>query len=105
MDNPPIVQWLRTLQEGWMRFCSESDVPVLICVCGNTDWRCRSAAEEMDAMGGGGRRGDPAALFRAAAQLMTREGGPNVAAMEFSGWDTHANQGISAASAAKRARA
>lgn len=54
----------------------------------------QDVGEEMDAMGGAGRRGDPSALFRAAAQLMTREGGPNVAAMEFSGWDTHANQGV-----------
>lgn len=51
--------------------------------------------EEMEAMGGGRRAGaDAASLFRAAAQLMTAPGGPNVAAMEFSGWDTHANQGV-----------
>jgi uncharacterized protein (DUF1501 family) len=51
--------------------------------------------EEMDAMGGQPRRpgADASSLFRAAAQLMTAPGGPNVAAMEFSGWDTHANQG------------
>jgi len=54
----------------------------------------QDVGEEMAAMGGGGRQGDPSALFRAAAQLMTEPGGPNVAAMEFSGWDTHANQGI-----------
>jgi len=33
-------------------------------------------------------------LFRAAAKLLTVEGGPNVAAMEMSGWDTHTNQGL-----------
>lgn len=50
---------------------------------------------EMDAMGGGPRVGaNPATLFRAAAQLMSTPAGPNVAAMEFSGWDTHANQGV-----------
>jgi len=55
--------------------------------------------EEMEAMGGegmaGGRRpgADAASLFRAAARLMSTPEGPNVAAMEFSGWDTHANQG------------
>lgn len=52
--------------------------------------------EEMEAMGeGAGRPGaDAASLFTAAARLMTADGGPNVAAMEFSGWDTHANQGL-----------
>ncbi len=52
--------------------------------------------EEAEAMGGdarAARRQDPSALFRAAASLMTEPDGPNVAAMEFSGWDTHANQG------------
>lgn len=50
--------------------------------------------EEMEAMGGGRRAGANArTLFRAAAQLMSASNGPNVAAMEFSGWDTHANQG------------
>jgi len=39
-------------------------------------------------------RGDVAGLFRAAARLLRPETGPNVAAMEFSGWDTHANQGV-----------
>jgi uncharacterized protein (DUF1501 family) len=44
---------------------------------------------------GGGRRSnaDARSLFRAAARLMSGSDGPNVAAMEFSGWDTHANQG------------
>lgn len=54
----------------------------------------QEVGEEMDAMGGAARRGDPSALFRAAARLMTQDDGPNVAAMEFSGWDTHANQGV-----------
>jgi uncharacterized protein (DUF1501 family) len=40
------------------------------------------------------RQGGFAATFKAAARLLTAEGGPNVAAMEFSGWDTHANQGL-----------
>jgi len=51
--------------------------------------------EEMSAMGGGpGAGANPTRLFRAAAELMRVPGGPNVAAMEFSGWDTHANQGL-----------
>jgi uncharacterized protein (DUF1501 family) len=35
-----------------------------------------------------------ASTFKAAARLLTAPDGPNVAAMEFSGWDTHANQGM-----------
>ena len=30
----------------------------------------------------------------AAARFLREPGGPNVAALEFSGWDTHANQGM-----------
>jgi uncharacterized protein (DUF1501 family) len=33
-------------------------------------------------------------LMQAAARILRTENGPNVAAMEFSGWDTHANQGM-----------
>lgn len=33
-------------------------------------------------------------LMQATARIMRVEGGPNVAAVEFSGWDTHANQGL-----------
>lgn len=40
------------------------------------------------------RRGGAAALMQAAARILRTETGPNVAAMEFSGWDTHANQGL-----------
>jgi uncharacterized protein (DUF1501 family) len=43
---------------------------------------------------GRGGRSDVPGLFRAAARLLTAHTGPNVAAMEFSGWDTHVNQGM-----------
>jgi uncharacterized protein (DUF1501 family) len=43
---------------------------------------------------GRARRGDVAPLMSAAAKFLRKDGGPNVAAMEFSGWDTHANQGL-----------
>jgi uncharacterized protein (DUF1501 family) len=33
-------------------------------------------------------------LMRAAARIMRSDAGPNVAGVEFSGWDTHANQGL-----------
>lgn len=42
---------------------------------------------------GPGDRSSVDGLFRATAKLMSAETGPNVAAMEMSGWDTHANQG------------
>ena len=32
--------------------------------------------------------------MKAAARILRQEGAPNIAAMEFSGWDTHANQGL-----------
>ena len=44
--------------------------------------------------GNGTRRGAIAPLMRAAAHILREEGGSNIAAMEFSGWDTHANQGL-----------
>jgi uncharacterized protein (DUF1501 family) len=33
-------------------------------------------------------------LLQAAARILRQEDGPNIAALEFSGWDTHANQGL-----------
>ena len=43
---------------------------------------------------GTARRGGITPLMQAAARILRQERGPNVAAMEFSGWDTHANQGV-----------
>ena len=40
------------------------------------------------------RRGGIAPLMRAAARILRQETGPNIAEIEFSGWDTHANQGL-----------
>ncbi len=44
-----------------------------------------------------GRRGNDAKQFgelmAAAAQFLATDGGPNIAVLEFGGWDTHANQG------------
>ena len=45
--------------------------------------------------GGGARRGGITPLMQAAARILRQDGGPNIAAVEFSGWDTHANQGVS----------
>ena len=44
--------------------------------------------------GGGARRGGITPLMQAAARILRQDGGPNIAAVEFSGWDTHANQGL-----------
>ncbi len=40
------------------------------------------------------RRGGIAPMMRATARILRQEDGPNIAAVEFSGWDTHANQGL-----------
>lgn len=42
----------------------------------------------------GPRAGRTVAILQAAARFLREPGGPNVAAVEFSGWDTHANQGL-----------
>lgn len=44
--------------------------------------------------GAGARRGGIVPLMTAAARILRQDSGPNVAAVEFSGWDTHANQGL-----------
>ena len=44
--------------------------------------------------GGNARRGGITPLMQAAAKILRQDGGPNIAAVEFSGWDTHANQGV-----------
>ena len=44
--------------------------------------------------GQGARRGGVAPLMRAAARILRQDKAPNIAAVEFSGWDTHANQGL-----------
>ncbi len=50
-----------------------------------------------EAMEGPGRRRGPrgavAPIMRATARFLREETGPNVAAVEFGGWDTHARQG------------
>lgn len=48
--------------------------------------------ETMD--GARGRRQAIAPVLGAAARFLRDPAGPNVAAVEFSGWDTHANQGL-----------
>lgn len=55
----------------------------------------REIAPEMEGMRGSARSGGRfAPVMTAAARFLTEADGPNVAALEFSGWDTHANQGM-----------
>lgn len=62
--------------------------------------RFEAALQQKDIVGeepmaaGGARRGGILPLMQAAARILQAESGPNVAALEFSGWDTHANQGL-----------
>jgi uncharacterized protein (DUF1501 family) len=43
---------------------------------------------------GRAQRGGIVPLMQSAARILRQDRGPNIAAMEFSGWDTHANQGM-----------
>jgi len=55
----------------------------------------RDIAPEMEGMvRGQGPRGRAGPIMTAAARFLREPDGPNVAALEFSGWDTHANQGM-----------
>ena len=62
--------------------------------------RFEAAVQQQELIGeepmarGNARRGGITPLMQAAAKILRQEGGPNIAAMEFSGWDTHANQGL-----------
>lgn len=49
---------------------------------------------EEQSAGRNARRGGIAPMMRATARLLRPDEGPNIAAVEFSGWDTHANQGL-----------
>lgn len=55
----------------------------------------KEMAPEMNGVGmRRGGRGQVGPIMTAAARFLREPGGPNVAALEFSGWDTHANQGM-----------
>jgi uncharacterized protein (DUF1501 family) len=61
--------------------------------------RFEAALQQQDLVGeepmarGNARRGGITPLMQAAARILRHDQAPNIAAMEFSGWDTHANQG------------
>jgi uncharacterized protein (DUF1501 family) len=62
--------------------------------------RFEAAIQQQDVVGeepmarGNARRGGITPLMQAAAKILRQDDGPNIAAVEFSGWDTHANQGL-----------
>lgn len=62
--------------------------------------RFEAAVQQQDVVGeesmarGGAGRGGITPLLQAAARILKQDDGPNIAAVEFSGWDTHANQGL-----------
>ena len=62
--------------------------------------RFEAAVQQQDVVGeepmarGNARRGGITPLMQAAAKILRQDDGPNIAAVEFSGWDTHANQGL-----------
>jgi uncharacterized protein (DUF1501 family) len=62
--------------------------------------RFEAALQQQDVVGeepmarGNARRGGITPLMQATARIMRADKGPNIAAVEFSGWDTHANQGL-----------
>jgi uncharacterized protein (DUF1501 family) len=62
--------------------------------------RFEAALQQKDTVGeepmaaGNARRGGITPLMQATARIMRPDTGPNIAAVEFSGWDTHANQGL-----------
>ncbi|MBI4520713.1 MAG: DUF1501 domain-containing protein [Gemmatimonadetes bacterium] len=57
----------------------------------------REITSDMGATGSAGAaraRAGVEPILRAAARFLRQPDGPNIAAVEFSGWDTHANQGM-----------
>jgi uncharacterized protein (DUF1501 family) len=62
--------------------------------------RFEAAIQQQDTVGeeamarGNARRNGVTSIMQAAAKILRQDDGPNIAAMEFSGWDTHANQGL-----------
>lgn len=73
---------------------------VLYRADGTLHGRFEAALQQQDAVGeelmagGAARRMGIRPLMQASARILRQQTGPNVAAVEFSGWDTHANQGL-----------
>ena len=83
---------------GYVKLHSKLDIPILSTEYvpggfhGMAPWILHGATDMLrgDVMVTGGIT----PLMRAAARILRSDAGPNIAAVEFSGWDTHANQGL-----------
>ena len=99
MTGPHAVQTWSPAQLGVVTDEYLERLAVLYRADGALHGRFEAALQQQDAVGeeamagGGARRGGITPLMRAAARILRQSTGPNVAAVEFSGWDTHANQG------------
>lgn len=98
MGSHPVQTW-SPAQLGVVTDEYLERLAVLYRADGTLHGRFEAALQQQDAVGeemmagGGARRGGITPLMRAAARILRQNTGPNVAAVEFSGWDTHANQG------------
>ena len=85
-------RWTTRSWSGW-RCCTARDAR---CTAASRRRMQQQETRRRRADGAGRARGAAAIapLMRAAARILRQDDGPNIAAMEFSGWDTHANQGL-----------
>jgi uncharacterized protein (DUF1501 family) len=100
MTGPHEVQTWSPTQLGAVSDEYLERLAVLYRADGTLHGRFEAALQQQETVGeepmagAGARRGGITPLMRAAARILRQATGPNVAAVEFSGWDTHANQGI-----------
>lgn len=100
MSGPHAVQTWSPAQLGVVDDAFLERLAVLYRADGTLHGQFEAALQQQEAVGeeamagGGARRAGIVPLMRAAARILRQSTGPNVAAVEFSGWDTHANQGI-----------
>jgi uncharacterized protein (DUF1501 family) len=100
MTGPHEVQTWSPTQLGAVSDEYLDRLAVLYRADGTLHGRFEAALQQQETVGeepmagGGARRGGITPLMRAAARILRQSTGPNVAAVEFSGWDTHANQGV-----------
>jgi uncharacterized protein (DUF1501 family) len=99
MAGPHEVQTWSPTQLGAVSDEYLERLAVLYRADGTLHGRFEAALQQQETVGeepmagAGARRGGITPLMRAAARILRQNTGPNVAAVEFSGWDTHANQG------------
>ena len=100
MTGPHEVQTWSPTQLGAVSDEYLERLAVLYRADGTLHGRFEAALQQQETVGeepmagAGARRGGITPLMRAAARILRQATGPNVAAVEFSGWDTHANQGV-----------